>query len=59
MVGIMKLPMAEVAATAEPEIDPKNMQARVFTYASPPGNMPTNTLAKSIRRRAMPPLPIN
>jgi len=56
MVGTMNPPMAEAVATAEPEMEPKSMAAMVLTKASPPGNMPTRTLAKSIRRRAIPPL---
>ncbi len=48
--------MADAVATAEPEIEPNNMAAMVLTNARPPGNMPTRTFAKSIRRLAIPPL---
>ena len=58
MVGIMKVPIAEVAATAEPEIEPKSIQDSVFTSARPPGNVPTRALAASINRFAIPPRPI-
>ena len=52
------MPIAEVAATAEPEIEPNSIQDSVLTKASPPGNVPTIALAASISRLAMPPRPI-
>ena len=51
----MKPPIADAAATAEPEIAPNSMQARIFTKASPPGNLPMITFAKSISLVAIPP----
>ena len=54
--GVMMLPMAEAAAAAEPLIAPKSILATTLTTAKPPGNRPTSTLAKSISRKAMPPL---
>jgi hypothetical protein len=35
------------------------MQATTLTYAKPPGNIPTSTFAKPIKRLAIPPLPIS
>ena len=40
------LPMADVAAAAEPDMAPKNMLAITFTKASPAGNFPTSTRGK-------------
>ena len=51
--------MADVAATAEPEIAPNNIQDTTLTKASPPGKAPTNAIAHSISRLAIPPRPIN
>jgi hypothetical protein len=56
ITGVMKPPIAEAAATAEPEIAPKSIAAIILTNAKPPGNLPTRILAKSINRRAIPPL---
>nr|AIE91679.1 hypothetical protein [uncultured marine thaumarchaeote AD1000_14_F02] len=50
--------MAEVAATAEPEIAPNIMQETTLTNANPPGNAPINAMAHSMRRLAIPPRPI-
>jgi hypothetical protein len=55
MRGVMTPPMAEAAATAEPDSAPKSMAETMFTNASPPGSVPTRALAKSMMRRAMPP----
>ena len=44
-----------MSATDEPEIAPKNVEARMFTSDSPPRRKPTNTPAKATSRRAMPP----
>ena len=41
---------------ADPDIAPKSILAITFTKARPPGIHPTSTFAKSIRRRAIPPL---
>ena len=51
----MGRPLVTEEATAEPEIDPNNMAAMMWTKARPPGNLPTKTLAKSIKRLAIPP----
>jgi hypothetical protein len=49
--------MAEVSATAEPEIPDRKVVASTFTIESPPRRRvkPTSTSAKATRRRAMPP----
>ncbi len=57
--GIMNPPMAEVAATAEPEIAPNSMQEMTLTNASPPGTEPIRAFEKSITRCAMPPRAIS
>ena len=48
MAGIINPPIAEVAATALPDIEPKSAHAMTFTNAKPPENRPTNTIAKLI-----------
>ena len=53
--GISTDPMEAVSATAEPEMPPKNVEARIFTSDNPPRTKPTSTLAKATRRRDMPP----
>src|SRR5690625_5451808 len=58
MAGIIKPPTAEAAAAAAPGREPNKVQRTTLTKARPPGNRPKNTLAKSIRRRATPPGPI-
>ena len=50
--------MEEVSATAEPEMPPKNMDARIFTWARPPRIQPTKALASVMSRREMPPCPM-
>jgi hypothetical protein len=55
IIGVIKPPIADAAAAAEPEMAPKSMQDIMFTKASPPGNGPTIALAKFISRTAMPP----
>ena len=55
MDGCIVPPMAEAAATADPDTQPNIMLPRIVICASGPGIQPTNTLAQSIRRRAMPP----
>jgi len=58
MAGTIKLPTAEVDATADPDMEPNNIFDNTFTNASPPGNAPNKTFAKLISRSAMPPLPM-
>jgi hypothetical protein len=55
--GIITDPIAEVSATAEPEMPLRNVVARTLTADNPPRTRtsPTRTLAKATRRRAMPP----
>ena len=53
--GIITEPMAEVSATEEPEMQPNKVDAMMFTRANPPRMKPTNTLAKLIKRLAIPP----
>ena len=55
MTGAITPPMALAAATAEPEMAPKSIEASTFTWARPPGSVPRIDLARSINRRAMPP----
>ena len=55
-MGPMMDPMAEAAAVPEPEIAPKSMLATALVWARAPGMLPVNSLAKLIRRMAMPPL---
>ena len=54
-MGCMVPPIADAAATAEPEMAPNSMLAMMVIWASAPGIQPTNTLAQPINRRAMPP----
>src|SRR5687768_6007456 len=44
--GIMKLPIDDTAATAEPDTAPNIMHVVVVTYASPPGRRPTSAAAR-------------
>jgi len=55
--GIMTEPIAEVSATAEPEMPLRNVVASTSTSDSPPRTRvkPTSTSAKATMRRAMPP----
>jgi hypothetical protein len=55
--GIITEPIADVSATAEPEIPLRNVVASTLTTESPPRMRvrPTSTSAKATRRRAMPP----
>src|SRR5262245_1017142 len=55
--GIITEPIAEVSATAEPEMPLKNVVASTLTTDNPPRTRvtPTSTSAKATRRRAMPP----
>ena len=55
-MGPMMEPMAEAAAVPEPEMAPKSMLATALVWARAPGMLPVNSLAKLIRRMAMPPL---
>src|SRR5512137_808300 len=55
MVGIIMDPMDEISATAEPETPPKNMQARIVTWARAPGIRPTSTSASRTNRVETPP----
>lgn len=56
--GIIKEPIAEVVATAEPETAPKNIQAMVVTMESPPVIHPRRLSAKFTIRFAIPPVAI-
>jgi hypothetical protein len=53
--GIITEPIEAVSATEEPEMAPNSVLARMLTSAKPPRMKPTNTLASSTRRAAMPP----
>ena len=53
--GIITEPIEAVSATDEPEMQPKSVLARMLTSASPPRMKETNTLARLIRRIAIPP----
>ena len=48
-------PVAEVSATAEPEMPPNSMEVETSTMPSPPRIQPTQAEASATRRRAMPP----
>ena len=48
-------PTDAVSATEEPEIVPNSVEAKMFTTARPPRIQPTSTLARLIRRTAIPP----
>ena len=52
----MMEPMAEAAAVPEPEMEPKSIFATVFVWARDPGTPPVSSLARLIRRIAIPPL---
>jgi len=54
-MGISIAPMEETSATAEPEIPPKNMEARIFTWARPPRTLPIRALANPTSLREIPP----
>ena len=47
--------MAVVSAADDPEMPPKNIDARIFTMASPPRIQPTSELAKATSLSAIPP----
>jgi len=51
----MTPPTAAVSATDEPEMQPNIVEATMLTSAMPPRIAPTNTLARLIRRSAIPP----
>ena len=55
--GIMTEPIAEVSATAEPEMPLRKVVASTFTIERPPRNRvnPTRTSANATSRRAIPP----
>src|ERR1700680_1005427 len=55
--GIITEPIADVSATAEPEMPLRKVVASTLTTAKPPRTRvkPTSTSAKATRRRAMPP----
>ena len=57
-MGISMEPSEEVSATAEPEMPPKNMEARMLTCARPPRIHPTQALASVMSRREIPPWPM-
>ena len=52
----MMEPIAEVAATEEPDTAPKNIFASTFVAARYPGTHPTSSLARRTSRFAIPPL---
>jgi hypothetical protein len=56
--GIMIDPMAATVAGAEPEMAPKNAQARKETTARPPGSQPTRERARLTSRLETPPVSI-
>ena len=47
IIGMTTEPSDDTSATAEPEIPPKNMESRQFTYARPPRKRPTARFARS------------
>ena len=55
ILSVIILPIADVAAIAEPDIAPNNIDANTFTYAKPPGKLATNDFAKFISLLAIPP----
>ena len=55
-MGLMQPPMADAAATEEPDSAPNSMLPRMLACAIEPGILPTNSWAKLTRRFAMPPL---
>ena len=54
--GISTAPMANVVATDEPETAAKIMQVSTQVMGRPPCTPPTRLLAKSTRRRLIPPV---
>ncbi len=52
------VPMEETSATADPEIPPKNIDAKTLTSARPPRTRPTKALENSTNRREIPPRPM-
>ncbi|MPM67669.1 hypothetical protein SDC9_114593 [bioreactor metagenome] len=56
MAGIINAPMADVVATAEPDIAAKNIHATVVTIPSPPVIAPKQRLAKFKSLLATPPV---
>ena len=57
--GTITVPMEAVSATGDPEIAPKNVEARMLTSDRPPRTKPTSTEAKATSRREMPPSAIS
>ncbi len=55
IIGMSMLPMAVVSAAEDPEMPPKNIEARILTIARPPRIQPTSELAKLTSLSAMPP----
>ena len=55
-IGAMMPPIAEAAATAEPDSAPKNMLASTLVCAREPGIRPDSSWANRISLLAMPPL---
>ena len=51
----MIAPMVATVAAEEPEMAPKNAQAKTVTIAKPPRRWPTKESAKPIRRGDKPP----
>ena len=56
--GIRMLPMEAVSATEEPEIPPKIILARMFTWPNAPRTCPRNRRQKSMIRWVTPPIRI-
>jgi len=54
-MGMSIAPIEEVSAMAEPEIPPKNMLERTFTWARPPLIRPTMTFANLMSLLEIPP----
>ena len=55
-MGLIHPPIAEAAATDEPDNAPKSIFARILACARFPGIFPTNICAKLISLLAIPPL---
>ena len=58
IIRISKGPRDETSAMVEPEIPPKNVEAKTFTCANPPVKRPTRMFANWNNRVAIPPTDI-
>ena len=58
IAGIVTDPIAAVSALAEPQTPEKYIVETIDTIPSPPRNLPTKTIARSIILCAIPPWPI-